>query len=67
MYVLQVSVDYEGGSLLGLYSSMDTAMVSAQRYMETEDMWDTLALYLVTVDAEPLDSLFRDPVWSQRR
>lgn len=67
MYVLQVSVDYEGGSLLGVYSSMDAALVSAQRYMETEDMWDTLDLYLVTVDAEPLDSLFREPVWSTRR
>lgn len=36
MFVLAYEVDYEGQSVLGVYSSLDQAMVAVQRYTEDD-------------------------------
>lgn len=68
MFVLMVSVDYEGSDLLGLYSSVETAVAAAQRYMGSYIVWgDTMEVFHVEVDADPIDTYSRQSVWSYRR
>lgn len=68
MFVLMVSVDYEGSGLVGLYSSVDAAVAAAQRYMESYNVWgDTMEVFHVEIDADPTDTYSRQSVWSYRR
>ena len=75
MFVLCESVDYEGESVLGLYSSLELAMAAAESYDRRgqaddrfegycSDYWDDLLVYEVPVDAPSFWG--REPVWSLR-
>jgi len=75
MFVLCEAVDYEGESVLGLYSSIDAAIAGAQSYVlrgqrddrsegYCSDHYDDLCVYEVVVDAASFWG--RDPVWSLR-
>ena len=68
MFALMVSTDYEGSDLLGVYSSLDRAVVQAQRFMESDDFWgDEVEIYEMPIDADAMHCLFRGAVWSHRR
>lgn len=68
MFALMVSVDYEGSDLLGVYSSLSVAVVAAQRYMEADSLWgDTMDIYEMPIDADPVNVYSRSATWSHRR
>lgn len=67
MFALLVSVDYEGSDLLGLYSSVESAVAAAQRFMEADELWgDEMEVSAMELDAE---AQYRagSVVWSFRR
>lgn len=67
MFTLMVSVDYEGSELLGLYSSVETAVAEAQHYMEANEFWgDEMEVASMTVDAEA-QYCAGTVLWSYRR
>ena len=67
MFVLMEVTDYEGSDLLGVYSSMEEAIVQAQRWLETERPFDGLEIFALDVDAPALRAaISREPDWSYR-
>ena len=69
MFALMVSVDYEGSDLLGIYSTLDRAVVQAQRYTEGDSIWgDSIEIYEIPIDADATDSsMYRRPCWVYHR
>lgn len=66
MFVLMESTDYEGSDLLGVYSSIEEAVVEAQRWLEAERFFDGLEIYALEVGAPAVRAAFVSPVWSHR-
>jgi len=67
MFALLVSVDYEGSDLVGLYSSVESAVAAAQRYMEEDQYWgDEIEVLSMELDA-PAEHRSGSVVWSFRR
>lgn len=67
MFVLMEVTDYEGSDLLGVYSSMEEAVMQAQRWLEVERFFDGLEIYALDVDAPALRAaISREPDWSYR-
>jgi hypothetical protein len=67
MFVLMEVTDYEGSDLLGVYSSMEEAVVQAQRWLEAERFFDGLEIYALDVVAPALRAaISREPDWSDR-
>lgn len=68
MFVLMVSVDYEGSELLGLYSSVEAAVVAAQRYMEADELFwgDEMEVVSMVLDSEA-GPRSGSVVWSHHR
>ena len=58
VFVLTDSIDYEGESILGVYSTMENAKKAAD-FWEEEDKgyWDNLYIYTISIDALP-ESVF---------
>lgn len=64
VYVLTSVIDYEGETVLGAFSSLDTATERAQAYAAEYAVGDGLAVYEIELDSElTVDSLVREPVW----
>ena len=54
VFVLVDSVDYEGESILGVYSTMENAKKAADRWVgEDKGFWDQIYVYTISVDALP--------------
>jgi len=56
MFILAYESTYENQIILGVYSSLDTAMIAVQRYTEDEPdsiTYRDLVIRQFTVDAEP--------------
>ena len=66
MFVLMECTDYEGSDLLGVYSSIEEAVVEAQRWLEAERFFDGLEIYALEVGAPAARAAFGSPVWSHR-
>ncbi len=69
MFALMVSIDYEGSDLLGIYSTLDRAVVQAQRYTERDSIWgDAIEIYEMPIDADAMDTVMhRRPCWVYER
>jgi hypothetical protein len=70
MFALMVSIDYEGSDLLGIYSTLDRAVVQAQRYIEDHGIFwgDSIEIYEMPIDADAMDTVMhRRPCWSHYR
>lgn len=66
MFVLMEVTDYEGSDLLGVYSSMEEAVMEAQRWLEAERFFDGLEIYALEVGAPAARAAFVSPIWSSR-
>lgn len=56
MFILAYESTYENQIILGVYSSLDTAMIAVQRYTEDDPdsiFYRDLVIRQFTVDAEP--------------
>ena len=56
MFILAYESTYENQIILGVYSSLDTAMIAVQRYTQDEPdsvFYRDLVIRQFTVDAEP--------------
>jgi hypothetical protein len=56
MFILAYESTYENQIILGVYSSLDTAMIAVQRYTEDDPdsiIYRDLVIRQFTVDAEP--------------
>ena len=66
MFVLMEVTDYEGSDLLGVYSSLEEAVMEAQRWLEAERFFDGLEIYALEVGAAAARASFSSPVWAHR-
>lgn len=66
MFALMECTDYEGSDLLGVYSSLEEAVMEAQRWLEAERFFDGLEVYALEVGAPAARATFGSPVWSHR-
>ena len=58
VFVLTDSVDYEGESILGVYSTMENAKKAADLWEEeNKGCWDDMYIYTISIDALP-ESIF---------
>lgn len=58
IFVLTDSIDYEGESILGVYSTMENAKKAADLWEEeNKGWWDDMYVYTLSIDAIP-ESIF---------
>ena len=60
VFVLVDSIDYEGESILGVYSTMENAKKSADHWIkEDKGFCDHIYIYTVSIDALPEAHCFK--------
>lgn len=53
VFVLSDSIDYEGESILGVYSTMEKAKKAAVWAEENKGCWDDIYVYTLSLDDVP--------------
>lgn len=60
VFVLVDSIDYEGESILGVYSTMEKAKEAADNWVKQDcGFWDQIYVYTVSIDAFPEAHCFK--------
>lgn len=60
VFVLVDSVDYEGESILGVYSTIEKAEEAADNWVKQDcGFWDQIYVYTISLDAFPEQHCFK--------
>jgi hypothetical protein len=72
LYVAYVGVEYEGGSPLGVYESVDAAVEAVRQHVVRDDVapyvgTDYYEVYAYELGAPPVDICYQSPVaWGEQ-